>query len=190
MTSFYCQHCDKSINHKFKRRHIKSKSHLYMYYNIAINKYNIADVFWNNFESVIQDYIRNFDKKFYYFTILVKCTLNGENLNISIDNIDGFVFLYRFKDIGNIFYEYCQSKKVRDYIYNFAKIKGINLLSSSIIKNVSITIYSKYNMMTPKYKPSQPRSILESKLLKNICNLPLNDKISKYNFLTTKYELL
>ena len=189
MTSFYCQHCDKSINHTFKQRHIKSKSHLHMYYNIVINKYIIGDIYWCDFENVIQDYIRNFDKKFYYFTILVKCTLDDENLNISIDNIDGFVLLYKFKDIGSIFYEYCQSKKVRDYVYHFAKTKDINLNSSSIINNVSIIIYSKYKTMTPKHRLTQNRSVLESKLLKNICNLPLNDKISKYNILTTKYEL-
>ena len=43
--------------------------------------------------------------------------------------------------------------------------------------------------MTPRHKLSQNRPVLESKLLKNISNLPLNDKISKYNFLTTKYEI-
>ena len=99
-------------------------------------------------------------------------------------------FLYKFKDIGNIFYEYCQSKKVRDYIYHFAKTKNINLISSSIINNVTITIYSKYKTMTPRYRLTQPKSVIELKLLKHIRNLPLNDKISKYNFLTTKYELL
>ena len=189
MTPFYCHHCDKSINRIFKRRHIKSKSHLYMYYNIVINKYNIGNLYWSDFESVIQDYIRNFDKKFYSFTTLVKYTLDGGNLNISVDNIEGIVFLYKFKDIGSIFYEYCQSKKVRDYLYHFAKTKNINLISSSIINNVSITMYSKYKTMTPKHRLTQPKSVLELKLLKNICNLPLNDKISKYKFLATKYEL-
>ena len=43
--------------------------------------------------------------------------------------------------------------------------------------------------MTPRHRLSQNRSVLESKLLKNICNLSVNDKISKYNFLTTKHEL-
>ena len=92
MTLFYCHHCDKSFNHIFKRRHIKSKSHLYMYYNIVINKYDIGDVFWKDFGSVVQDYIKNFDKKFYSFTTLVKCMLDGENLNISVDNIEAIVF--------------------------------------------------------------------------------------------------
>ena len=189
MTSFYCYHCDKSYNHIFKRRHIKSKSHLYMYHNIVINKYNIGDVLWRDFENIIQDYIKDHDKKFYYFTILVKCKLDDENLNISIDNIGGSVFLYKFKDIGDIFYEYCQSKKVRDYIYYYAKTKNINLNFSSIINDVTITIFSKYQTITPRHRLTQNRSILESKLLKNICNLPLNIKINKYNFLTTRYEL-
>ena len=189
MTSFYCHHCDKSFNHIFKRRHIKSKSHLYMYHNIVINKYDIGDVYWSDFENIIQDYIKDFDNKFYSFNILVKCTLKNENLNISVNNIEGIVFLYKFKDIGSIFYEYSQSKKVRDYIYHFSKIKSINLIPSSIIKNLSIIIYSKYDTMISKYRLTQNRSVLESKLLKNICNLSVNDKISNYNFLTTKYEL-
>ena len=92
MTLFYCQHCDKSINRIFKQRHIKSKSHLYMFYNIVINKYDIGDVYWSDFENIIQDYIKDHDNKFYYFTILIKCKLNDENLNISVDNIEGIVF--------------------------------------------------------------------------------------------------
>ena len=190
MTTFYCHQCDKSYNRVFKRRHIKSKFHLYNYYNFVINKYNIGDVFWSDFENIIHDYIKDCDNKLYSFTILVKCKLNDENINISVDNIEGIVFLYRFKDIGSVFYEYCQSKKVRDYVYHFAKIKNINLNSSSIINNLAITSYSKYKTMTPRHRLTQPKSVLELKLLKNICILPLNDKIGKYNFLTTKYELL
>ena len=92
MTSFYCHHCDKSFSHIFKRKHMKPKSHLYKYYNIVINKYNIGYVRWSDFESVIHDYIKDFDNKFYSFTVLVKCKLDDEILNISVDNIEGFVF--------------------------------------------------------------------------------------------------
>ena len=189
MTLCYCHHCEKSFNHIYKRKHIKSKSHLYNYYNIVINKYTIGDVPWSNFENIIHDYIKDFDNKFYSFTVLVKCKLDNEILNISVDNIKGAVFLYRFKDIGSTFYEYCQSKIVRDYVFHFAKTKDINLISSSIINNVSITIYSKYKTMKPRHRLTQPKSVLELKLLKHICNLPLNDKITKYNYLSSKYEI-
>ena len=59
----------------------------------------------------------------------------------------------------------------------------------SIINNVSITMFSKYKTMKPRYRLHQPRSILESKLLKNICNLSYIDKSSKFKFLAIKYEL-
>ena len=190
MTSSYCHHCDKSYNHIFKRRHMKSKSHLYNYHNIVINKYNIGDVLWYDFENIIRDHIKDFDNKFYYFTILVKCKINDGMINISVDNIEGFVFLYRCKDIGSVFYEYCQSKNVREYDFHFAKTKNINLNSSSIINNVTITIYSKYKTITPNHRLTQPKSVLELRLLKHISNLSLNDKIGKYKFLASKYELL
>ena len=53
-----------------------------------------------------------------------------------------------------------------------------------------ITIFSKYKTMKPCYQLQQPRRILESKLLKHISNSSLFDKISKYKFLSIKYELL
>ena len=70
------------------------------------------------------------------------------------------------------------------------KQKNINLNSSSIINNVTISIYSKYNTMTPKHRLAQNRSVLESKLLKNICDLSISDKIIKYNYLSIKDGLL
>ena len=46
MTSkHYSQDCDKYINQRFKTKHINLKAHLYMYYNIITNKYNIGDVY-------------------------------------------------------------------------------------------------------------------------------------------------
>ena len=40
------------------------------------------------------------------------------------------------------------------------------------------------------YLLSQPRKILESKILKNIHNLDFADKLTKYYFLSKKYYLL
>ena len=45
-SKYYCQECDKYINRRSKMKHINSKAHLYMYYNIIPNKYNIGDVYW------------------------------------------------------------------------------------------------------------------------------------------------
>ena len=43
--------------------------------------------------------------------------------------------------------------------------------------------------MTSKHRFQQPRSVLESELLKRISNLDFVDKITKYNYLSSKYEL-
>ena len=99
-------------------------------------------------------------------------------------------FLYKFKDIGPIFYNYYQSKKARDYIYYQFFKKNIKLENNSIINDLTITIFSEYKNMTSKHKLQQPRSVLESEFLKRISNLDFIEKIAKYNFLTTKYELL
>ena len=45
VSNYYCQVCDKYINRRSKTKHLNSKAHLYMYYNIITNKYNIGDVY-------------------------------------------------------------------------------------------------------------------------------------------------
>ena len=64
MTSFYCQHCDKSFNNKFKQKHIKSKKHLYMYNNIVINKHIIGNIPFSDLEKIIHQYITEYNTKF------------------------------------------------------------------------------------------------------------------------------
>ena len=55
VSKYYCQDCDKYINQRFKTKLINSKAHLYMYYNIVTNKYNIGDVHWCDFEETIRE---------------------------------------------------------------------------------------------------------------------------------------
>ena len=60
-----------------------------MYYNIVINKYNIGDVLWKDFENIIRDYINDYNNKFNSFSIKVDFKLDNEDFSISIDNIEG-----------------------------------------------------------------------------------------------------
>ena len=139
----YCQSCDKNISQKFINRHNKSKTHLYFYNNFLINKYFIGDVLWIDFENIIRDYINIYNNKFNSVSILVKFQLNNEYMSITVDNIEGEVPLYKFKNSGWIYYKYCQSKKVRDYVFHNAILKNIKLEPSSIINNVIINLFSK-----------------------------------------------
>ena len=153
-----------------------------------IHRYYIGDILWKDFENIIHDYINNYNNKFSSFSILFKLQLNNENKIISADNINGEIPLYKIKNIGWIYYKFCQSKKVRDFVFYTAKSKNIDLKPKSIINNVMISIFSKYKTMKRNYLLKQPRSILESKLLKNIHNKDYIDKISKFHFLSRKYE--
>ena len=189
MVSYYCRCCDKYINQKSKQRHLKSKAHLYMYYNIATFKYIIGDVCFTDIESIIHKYIKDNSTKFRIFTILVRCKLNNEDISISTDSIPVDVPLYRFDNCAHVCYRYCKSKKIRDYIFHRAMLSDIELDSSSIISNLTITLFSKYKTMTPQHRFHQLRKVLESKLMKHIKNMSYDDKMNKYTFLTLQYNL-
>ena len=190
MISFYCQHCDKNISQKFIKKHNKSKTHLYFYNNFVINKYHIGNILWKDFESIIKDYIDKYNNKFNSFSIKIDLQLNNTNISFSIDNIEGEIPLYKFKDIGWVYYKFCQSKKASDFVYHSAIKKNNNLESTSIINNVTLTTFSKYKTIKRNHLLNQNRSILTSKILKQIHNLDFIDKITKYRFLSIKYDML
>ena len=186
----YCQICDKNISYKFIKRHNKSKSHIYFQNNFIINKFYIGDVLWRDFENIIRDYINEYNSKFNSFSIKIDFQINDDKYSIAVDNIEGEIPLYKFQNIGWIYYKFCQSKKVRDFIFYNATLKNIKLESTSIINNVILTIYSKYKTMKRYHLLNQPRRVLESRILKQIHNLDFTEKLTKYYFLSKKYNLL
>ena len=161
---YYCQDCDKYINRKFKQKHTKSKAHLNVHYNIVTNKYNIGNVYWDDFEKTIHEYMKENTIKFYAFSVVIRFKQNDVDISISVDSEEGYATLYKFPNSGWICYKYCKSKKIRDYIFHRAMLRYIKLDSSSIISNVTITLFSNCKSMTAKHKLQQPRRVLESKL--------------------------
>ena len=81
------------------------------------------------------------------------------------------VQLYSFDDSIFNFMFRVSKKKILYYIRHSAMMMGKELFPESIIKNLSITFYSFYYIITPKHRFHQPRRILESKLLRHITNL-------------------
>ena len=49
MKALYCEICDKTINHKSKKRHNKRKRHYFME-NYVTNTYNYNDFVWDDVE--------------------------------------------------------------------------------------------------------------------------------------------
>ena len=134
----------------------------------------------------------NNSSKFDLSTITVKCKINNEDITILVDNLDCYVPLYKFDDDDEawIYYRYCNSKKIRGYIFQRATLSDIILHSSTIIIDLMITFLSNYKSMSAKHKMHQPRSILESKLIKHIKNASDDDKESEYKFLSRNYNLI
>ena len=188
-TKIYCNDCDREINRRYKKNHIKSKQHLYMRHNMIINKHNLGDLHFGKIESLIKEYINDNRNKFEIFNILVKFEIGGNYESCLISNRIISIPLYKFENLKPICYKYCQSRKVVDYIKYKASIKDIVLKHDTIIKNVSITLLSHYRMMTPKHKLQQNRRILTSKLITKIKKLSYGEKMSKYYFLCAEYDL-
>ena len=187
VSNYYCQECDKYVNRRFKTKHINSKAHLHKHYNIVTNKYNIGDVYWCDFEETIREYMVNNSCKFNFFSTFVKCKINNEDISFLVDKIDGYAPLYKFDDDDAwIYYRYCNSRKIRDYIFHRARLSDFILYSSTITYDVTITFFSNYKSMTAMHNFQQPRKVLESKILKNASD---DDKETKYIFLAREYGL-
>ena len=54
--SYYCEICDKTIIHKSRTRHNKTKGHYFMK-SCATNIYNYNDIVWGHFEKILLENI-------------------------------------------------------------------------------------------------------------------------------------
>ena len=186
MMDYYCDICDKTIKRKSKTRYIKSKSHLHMKSYIK-EKHTIGDVYWKDFYRVIREYVNTNRLKFPIFKTLVKCNLFDRDLVIWYDKTKKILIRYGYGDnVFHYLYPVCEEilKRIRDHVL----IKGEKLSLETVIKNISITFYSYYYIMTPRHRLEQPRKVLESNLLKHITKLNDDEKDIKYGFLWHRYR--
>ena len=169
MIDYFCDICDKTIKRKSKTTHIKSKNHLHMKSYVR-EKHTIGDVYWKDFYKVIREYVNNNSLKFPIFKTLVKCNLFGEILVIWYDKTKKRLIRYAFSD-KVFYYIYPVCEEILSRIQRGALMKEEELSLKTVIKDISITFFSYYHIMTPRYRLEQPRRILESKLLKHITKL-------------------
>ena len=186
MTDYFCDICDKTIKRKSKTRHINSKSHLHMKSYIR-EKHTIDDVYWKDFYRVIREYVDTNRLKFPIFKTLVKCNIFDENLVIWYDKTKKRLIRYGFDDeVFRYLYPVCE--EILNRIRGCVLMKGEKLSLETVIKNISITFYSYYYVMTPRHRLEQPRKVLESNLLKHITKLNDDEKDIKYGFLWHRYR--
>ena len=138
---------------------------------------------------VIREYVDTNRLKFPIFKTLVKCDLFGEILVICYDKTKKRVIDYCFGD--EVFHQlYHISEEILNRICRHVLIRGEELSLDTVVINISISFYSYYHAMTPRYRLQQPRKALESKLLKHITNLNDFEKNNKYSFLWHRYRTI
>ena len=178
---YYCEIFDKTIKNKSKTKHLKSKNHLHMKSYVR-DEHIVGDVYWKDFYRVIRDYVDNNRKKFPIFKTVVRCKFFDKDLVICYDKTKKRLIRYGFGDaVFHHLYPVCE--KILDRLHRYALISGKELSLDTVIKNMSITFFSYYYIMTPRHHLQQPRRVLESRLLKHITNLNDDEKNIKYRFL-------
>ena len=179
MKDYYCDICDKTI--KNKTNHLKSKNHLRMKSYVR-NEHIVGDVHWKDFYSVIRDYVDINRKKFPIFKTVLRCELFNKDLVICFDKTKKRWERYGFSD-GIFHYLYPVCEGILDRLHCYSLISNQKLSLDTVLKNMSITFFSYYHIMTPGHRLQQPRRVLESRLLKHIANLDDDEKNIKYKYL-------
>ena len=94
---------------------------------------------------------------------------------------------YGFGDaIFHHLYPVCE--EILDRLHRYALINGKELSLDTVIKNMSITFFWYYYIMTSRHRLEQPRRVLDYRLLKHRTNLNDNEKNIKYSFLWQNYR--
>ena len=194
MNVFYCQICDKSINHKFKNRHIKTKSHYFMK-NYVINKYNYNDIVWGDVENIIHDNIIIHKNKFIEFKTCVLCKIDDNiEINVYENSSDMHAVLptfppeYKVHDMGTLCIQIADKMICKTIFENLRSKYDNNSTPDMKIRNLRLKFISRYDNMTFRYQLEQPRRILDSKMVKHIKNMTEEEQ-DNYNFLVCKHKL-
>ena len=194
MKVFYCQICDKSINHKSKIRHIKTESHDSMK-NYVINNYNYNDIVWGDVENIIHYNIIFHKNKFNEFKICVLCKIN-DNIEINVYKnssdlntvLPTFFAEYKAYDMGTLYIQIAGKMICKTIFENLRSKYDINCTPDMKIRNLRLKFILRYDNMIFRYQLEQPRRVLESKMIKHKKNMTEKEQ-DKYNFLTCKHNL-
>ena len=106
---------------------------------------------------------------------------------ICFDKIKKRWIRYGFGD-GIFHYLYPVCEEILDRLHRYSLISNQKLSLDTVLKNISITFFSYYHIMTPRHRLQQPRRVLESRLLKHITNLDDDEKNIKYKYLWQYYK--
>ena len=135
-------------------------------------------------------------KKFKEFKIYVSFKINADvETKIYKDEFDLHAvlptFLEHFKtlyEVGTLYVHVAGKMICNNICENLSSKYDINCTPDMKIKNLTMKFVSRYDNMTYRYYMQQPRSMIESKMVKHLKNMS-EEEIDNYNFLTCKHML-
>ena len=161
MKVFYCEICDKTIDHKSKNRHNKTKRHYFME---------------NYVEQVLHENIFSHNNKFNELKIYLSCKINDDvEIKVYKDENDLCVVLDTLLGVDTL-YVHVASEKICNIIRkNVSSRCDVNFTPDMKIKNVTKKIVSRCGNMTYRYYLQQPRQMIETKMVKHVKNMSENE---------------
>ena len=131
------------------------------------------------------------------FKIYVSCKINDDvEIKVYKNEFDLCVvlpiFLEPFKSLYDVRtpYVHVAGKLICNNIHEILSSKyDMNCAPDMKIRNLTIKFVSRYRNMTYRYYMRQPRPMIESKMVKHIKYMSLEEQSDKINFLTCKHNL-
>ena len=186
---YYCVICDRSINYKHRNKHNKTKRH-YFLKNFVTNIYKYNDIVWGDVEKILHENIISHNNKFNEFKTYVSCKINDDvEIKVYKNHSDMKLVLSIFNEKEKLYVHIAGERICNDIRKNLSSKYNINCTPDMEIRNLTIEFVSRYRNMTFRHQLQQPRSMLETKLVKHIKYISYEEQGDKYNFLTCKHRL-
>ena len=192
---YYCAICDRLISDKHRNKHDKTKRHYFMK-NYVTNIYKYNDIVWGDVEKILRENIISRNNKYNEFKTHVSCKIN-DDVEIKVYKHESDmrallpICLYPNKiyDVGTTYVHIAGEMICNDIRENLSSKYDINCTPDMEIRNLTIKFVSRYRNMTFRHQLQQPRSMLETKMVKHIKYMSYEEQSDKYNFLTCKHKL-
>ena len=89
-----------------------------------------------------------------------------------------------FLDVATLYVHVAGKMICNNIRENLSSKYDINCTTDMKIRNLTINFVSRYGNMTYRYQLQQPKSMIESKMVKHLKYMSHEEQINKYNFLT------
>ena len=152
--SYYCELCNKSIQLKYKKRHLKSELHMDKETSI-INKYIITNPELCQINDIVKNYVDDYSRKFVYYTVV-------SNWNLMFDN--GVTMVVKSMKMYTFYVLHQNLEKYLKNKINQYKKEGLEF---SHISEMNISFKTRLDHMTYKHYLEQPMPMVERLINKN-----------------------